>query len=249
MSRSNNVDVKNPSTKFFEFKADSGKLQYYDKETKLNVEVPYPFVFIVLDELVTIKGYHKEFETGIYSNEINSKNTKHPVKGILTAHCFSKPGKKVNFKITGLWEQIKTDIEKEGGHFTKSVYIGIKDDKGKLQIANIHFKTTALSAWFEAVKRFDIYKKAVVITGTIDAAKGATKYKIPIFDAKEISAETNQSALNLDKELQDYLTKYFNRGNEVESSDEVAQIDNSIPEDFNEDPTGHEVVDSDDMPF
>ena len=64
MSRSNNVELKNPATRFFEWKGETGGFRYYDKEidnedgTKgARVQVSLPFYFLVLDTLATVKGY------------------------------------------------------------------------------------------------------------------------------------------------------------------------------------------------
>ena len=52
---------------------------------------------------------------------------------------------------------------------------------------------------------------AVRIIGTKKGKKGAVKFVIPIFELYEASEETNNVAIELDKELQEYLSGYLSR--------------------------------------
>jgi hypothetical protein len=45
-------------------------IRYYDKEAKKNVDVGADFTFILLDQLASVRGWHDDSNSGIYSNEV-----------------------------------------------------------------------------------------------------------------------------------------------------------------------------------
>jgi len=67
-----NPNLTNPAKHFFQWKGGEGKLQFYDKEKKVNINVPLPFEFIPIDQLATITGYSKQAQNGYYSNEVRN---------------------------------------------------------------------------------------------------------------------------------------------------------------------------------
>ena len=68
MSRSNpTANNPNPSARWFEWKGSTGKLVWYDKEQKVNNEVPNGFTFLVLDQLSTVTGYNSKVK-GVEDN-------------------------------------------------------------------------------------------------------------------------------------------------------------------------------------
>ena len=56
-----------------------------------------------------------------------------------------------------------------------------------------------------------MYGKTITITGSIDGKKGATKFKIPVFEIGDASEETVAEAITLDRQLQEYLNVYLDR--------------------------------------
>lgn len=77
--------------------------------------------------------------------------------------------------------------------------------------------------------RNDLDEIAVVWTGVIEDSNGNTKFWRPIFAPKtNISEETNQAAIELDKELQIYLKDYFATQRELAS--ESDNVDDYIAE-------------------
>ncbi len=206
MSRSNNTEVKSPSNRYFEWQG-KGKFKYYDKTLKDQpskgiVEVPYPFRFIVLDQLVTIKGYSDPDQSGFYSNEIRDKNLKTAILTVKT---------KKGLRYSGTYEQVIKELGAEGASYCKSVYVGYFDESNKLVIGNIQIHGAAIGAWIDFCKAQDVMKIGVQVKSHIEAKKGNTIYQIPVFEALPIKEETNIQALELDKQLQEYLKSYFNR--------------------------------------
>ena len=221
MSRSNPTDAtRNPAVRWFEWAGgtDGGFVRYYDKATEKQVslgdaEKGGKFLFILLDELATVKGWHDASESSIYANEVRDTR-----QDILVVKAF-KGGELAS----GLYANIKDRIVAVGGYFVSSCYIAFKDDEGKLQIGNIRFKGASLGAWMDFKKECPskkdasgknvkaFYVDAVKIEGFEQQKKGGTTFRIPKFALAPLSAETNAQAVALDAELQAFLSDYLKR--------------------------------------
>jgi hypothetical protein len=73
-------------------------------------------------------------------------------------------------------------------------------------------KDIEIGAWIDFTKNFkaDIYKKAIVVTKEERVCtQGATKFFCPKFSVKDVSAETDKAAVELNNELQAYLETYL----------------------------------------
>lgn len=214
-----NPTAKNPSTRFLQWKGgaeafkdkdgktnhEGGKVTWYDKENQQDVEVKLPFSFIVLDELNTITGYSESNRSGFWSNEV--RDLKNEILVVKT-----KAGQGVRVVAKGTYDQIKDEIKAQGGKYTKSVYIAYKDDQGELAIGHIKIAGSALTAWIEFQKQYDVSKCAVFITDTPKLEKkGSNYYFSPVFEGQNMSEATKQAAIKLDRELQGYLNTYLSR--------------------------------------
>lgn len=211
MSRSSK-SIENPARRFFKWKGKTGELAYWDKErgeSGENVIVPLPFTFLVLDELSTIRGFCKQDDSGFWSNEVKS-TTKQP----LTVRT------KAGIKETGLYRDLKT----KGIKYAKSVYIAFRDENKQLHIGNIAFVGASLSAWIDFTKKNNVRKGAVTIRGASDElTNGDTRYYEPVFYySPKVSDEAEEAALELDRELQEYLRGYFQMQMQNQT-DEVAE--------------------------
>jgi hypothetical protein len=220
MSRSNPTDAaRNPSTRWFEFASgvDGGFVRYYDKDAEKQIplgdaESGGKFVFILLDELATVKGWHDPSESSIFANEVRDTR-----QDTLVVKSF-KGGELAS----GLYANIKDRIVAVGGHFVSSCYIAYKDG-ADLKLGNIRFKGAALSAWMDfkkecpskkdasgkSVKAY--YVDAVKIEGFEQQRKGGTTFRVPKFSLAPLSADTNLQAIALDGELQAFLSDYLKR--------------------------------------
>ncbi|MBT3206923.1 MAG: hypothetical protein HN704_18345 [Bacteroidetes bacterium] len=189
--------LQNPCSKFIEYKGSRGVFQYWDKEHGKNIEIETPFFFIVLDQLSTIKGYSDNYNCGIYSNEVHYLDSE-----ILKVKSF-----KGGFSATGIYKDIKGEIISAGGKFAKSIYCMAFDKDLNCELVNFQLYGSSIGPWFEF--KFDFQRNAVGITGeTIDKIKGTTKYKEPIFKKYGIKEELIESAIEMDKQLQDYFSQY-----------------------------------------
>lgn len=224
MSRSNNTELINPSKTFFEWSGSLGKLKYFDKnigEKGTNVLVELPFTFLVLDKLVTIKGFSDAAQSGFWSNEIrNLKTEKLIVK--------TKKGTEQE----DFYANLAPTLNK-GACYSQSVYIAYFENE-VLTIGNLNLSGSAIGPWIEYCKGKNIFKGAITIASALPATKGATKYFIPVFkEVKELKPETETSAIELDKVLQEYLTAYFKRSGLQENITPDEVVTNKQKEDIN----------------
>lgn len=214
MSRSNpTADNPHPCQRWFEWDGSNGNIRYYDKNREWedekgkkqkgqNVNLEGPFVFIMLDQLSVVKGWHDPSESGITSNEIRDT----------TAEPFVVRSFKGATLATGFWRDIKDRVNNMGGNFYSNLYLAFKEGE-KLLIGSLIFKGASLNHWveFKNKHRSEIYKKAIQINGYTEGKKGKIKFRTPKFFLVECSPESDAKAKELDKELQAYLTKYFSR--------------------------------------
>lgn len=210
MSRSNpEVRLINPAKRFFEWNGDEGGFKYYDKEAKVKVAVPLPFTFIVLDCLATVTGFSDFEQSGFWSNEIRKKNIKTD-----TFIVRSKKG----ISCEGTWENIKG--KETGMKFCESVYIAFIGENG-LEIGNIKMVGACLNAWINYVSgernekgklisaAHNVFKGAITVKSMKEGKKGKTVYQMPVFEPRELKADTEEAVIQMDADLQSYLTEYF----------------------------------------
>lgn len=199
MSRSNNVEIRNPAEKFFQWDGKKGGFNWFDKskgEKGERVHLPLPFEFAVLDVLATVKGFDDKTQSGYWSNEVRNVGedqlivrTKEGVVG------------------KGLYKDIIDRLS--GASYCQSVYIGYSEN-GTLRLGNLQLTGIALSSWIEYRKKHKIYSGKIIVNRMLDGRKGAVEYKIPVFEPAEIDDESDGLAKALDMVLQEYLNAYFN---------------------------------------
>jgi len=229
MSLSDQSTSSNPAKRFLEIK--SGKVQFYDKEEGHNVEVALPFEFTVLDTLATIKGWSDADDSGFWSNEVKSVG-----KDTLTVRT------KSGAKASGIWKEIKTLPALSGAKYFSSVYIAANGRDG-LEINNLRLSGAALNAWIEFTGKTDLKKNKVVISGWLDAKKGAVKYQTPVFEAVPFQGDEKDEAVTLDLELKEYLEQYFNYVPDSEQAP-AKNTKDVVLDDIDEEP-----IDLDEIPF
>ena len=247
MSRSNPDNfAENPATRFFDWAGGEGKLTYYDRETKTNVDVDLPFRFLVLDEVATVGGGYDDDSgyVGYWSNAIRPREAK---KSQFTVKTSSNGKSKTVYR--GLWADVKANVT--GAKYVKGLYIAFFDDDGTLSLGYLKIRGAALTAWVEFTKDHkDLYAGAFTITPeTEKKKKGSNTYYEPIFSfTDKIKDETNQAALELDRDvLQPYLDAYF-ASTDTTEIEEVAQAA-TVGGKFDAQAPVVEEDDSEDIPF
>jgi len=210
MSRSNPTEnTVNPAQKFIEWSGSEGKFKYYDKEKKENVFIELPFYFLPLDQLSTTKGYDEKAGLGFYSNEI--RNTKTDMLTVRT---------KNGVVMTGLYENVKEKLSSRGLDYVQSVYVAIKEGKNYV-LANLQLKGSALGPYIEFCKGKKMSEIGVSVKKANPMKKGATKYFEPVYEVLKVSDEANNAAIELDRELQEYLTAYLAKNASTVAAGEV----------------------------
>lgn len=202
MSRSNpTVALLNPAKKFIEWSGSEGKFKFYDKDKKESVFIELPFTFLVLDRLSTCKGWNESDKIGYWSNEVRNTKT-----DLITVR--SKNG----IVMTGVYEQVKEKLSSKGLDYIQSVYVCIKEGKDYI-MANLQLKGSALGPFIEFSNQNNINEIAIQVKSFTNEKKGATKYMAPVYSAIKVAEATNQIALDMDKELQEYLSVYLSKNN------------------------------------
>lgn len=203
MSRSNPSEhTANPATRWFEWNGETGTVRYYDRDAKKNIDCGVDFGFVLLDELASVRGWHDASTSGIYSNEVRDTRD-----GLLIVKAF-----KGGTLAEGLYRDIKDRVNAAGGQFVANCYIGFKLGTD-LVMGSLRFKGAALGAWMEFRKahRGELYSKSVRIVGVTEGKKGRITFKTPVFRVVELTPETHEAAILLDRQLQDYLNGYLSQ--------------------------------------
>lgn len=202
MSRSNNTEsIKNPAKKFISWKSSKKTWVYYDKEAEKNKELPINTPFIVLDVLSTATGYNDRKKCGVWANEVRKPSE--------TMELKDKDG----IVAKGPWRDIKEKVMY--AKFSSSVYAMAKIGDG-YELVNFQINGSALGAWIEFTKELGgpraLFGDVVLaIKDTAEGRKGSVTYTSPVFGvvSQTLSDEAKQQAENMDKELQAYLSVYF----------------------------------------
>jgi hypothetical protein len=191
-----NPTLVNPSTRRFEWSGGKGVLQYYDRETKQNRLQPLPFRFIVLDQLNTIAGFSKQDQSSIWANEVRDLK-----KDELYTRTKRGPIE------AGLYEHLNQTM-KRGGKFCKSVYLAYELN-GNWVIGNFRAYGSALGAWFDFTKAYSVEQGMVVMTRGAQQEAGTGPYFPPAFSWQKWDEGSFQVAVQLDKQLQVFLSSYL----------------------------------------
>ena len=196
----------NPTSKFLEWKSNNKSFSYYDKDNKQNVEVKLPLTFMVLEEYHKISGFSDADQTGIYSNEVLQIGTEEMEVRTFKGRIIAK----------GLYKDIKGAVNAAGGNYHKSIYAVTNE----WELINISFKGACVSEWSKFVEKGAWKRLAdewVSIEGANDHQKGMVKYSTPNF-AFNISLSDAEYETVKEKatQLEEYLSKYFNKVEDIE---------------------------------
>ena len=196
----------NPTSKFLEWKSNNKSFSYYDKELKENVEVKLPLTFIVLEEYHKISGFSDSDQTGIYSNEVLQIGTEE-----LEVRTF-----KGRIIASGIYKNIKGAVNAAGGNYHKSIYAVTKEG----ELINISLKGAAVSKWSKLVEK-GAWKRLsdefITVESAEDHKKGMVNYSTPnfVFNTSLSDAELKMVQAKA-TELEEYLSKYFNKVEDIE---------------------------------
>lgn len=207
MSRSNPTDyTENPAKRFFDWAGGEGKLVYYDREQKTNIEVPLPFRFLILDEVATVGGGFDNGDNyvGYWSNAIRPRDAK-----VMPFRVRSTVNGKHRNEGVGIWSDIKSQLT--GAKYIKGLYIAFFEGED-LQLGYLKIRGAAMKPWIDLTDEHkNIYAGAFAITDKKEAKKGTNVYLEPVLSfTDQVKEATNNAAFAIDKDvLQPYLAAYF----------------------------------------
>jgi len=194
---------KNPAKYFLEWKSNGKVFSYYDKDKAANFEIKLPFKFLFLKQMATVKGWHDQSSSGIYSNEV--------------ANTSEQPLNVKSFKggpiVSGLYKDIKNTVAAAGGFYHRSVYL--MTEKGAL--LNLSLKGTAVAEWNEFCKSnlSKMNSQWVTVSGARDGKKGSVNYSVPVF---ELSAQVTPEQGAAADVLYDSLVEYIDGNKQQDTS-------------------------------
>ena len=217
MSRSNpDVKIKNIAQHFITWSSDNKCFSYFKKYDEPDAQgkkgedvlIKIPLTCLVLDVMVTIKGWNDDENASYYSNEVRFKEMDESVFNVRI---------RKNNAATGTYKEVKALLP--DAKFAYSVYVCMKED-GKLIIANLQFVGTPAGEWYDFMKKNDVYKDAIKIAAYEERKKGSNTFYAPVFSKCPTTPETDLKAKELDKELQAYLLEYLKPKVEAPTSNE-----------------------------
>ncbi|MCE7061231.1 hypothetical protein [Dyadobacter sp. CY343] len=104
--------MPNPSQFYLEWDSRQNSFCYYASDSKEVKPFPLPFRFLALKFMNTIVGFDEDRQQGIYANEVQDTRKEH----------FRVNYRDGSHLATGLYADIKDEVNRYGGKFAKSIY-------------------------------------------------------------------------------------------------------------------------------
>lgn len=226
MSRSNPTSfLQNPAEGWIKFSgsAEEGKggfFSYYDKKEEKDIIIPLEELeFIALDwKLFCVCGFSKPLDAYCWSNEVrtvndpivirNFKSDKTPAGEVLKGTYSQMKGDEGTLQQSRKTAQLK---------YTRSIYIMWKG-----RLFGLHVSGKTFSEWMESIEK----KQAKLMTHYIrpkeihHGQNGEVEFTFASWEfTREIEEEEGNKATEMDKILQEYLTKYLEKNGSVVDKD------------------------------
>lgn len=201
---------RNPTARYVAWKSTTKMFTYYDKAVGENVEVPLPLKFVFLQHYHTVKGWNDATQTGIYANEVYYIGREE-----LSVHTFK--GKDI---ASGLYKDIKADVNAAGGKYHRSVYVMLEDGT----VANVSLKGAVVKSWSDFMEESKnlVDNQWITIGSSKDEKKGSVKYSVPVFTlGKPLNAEESNAADNAAALLKVHMDAYFGSRDVAEEEEEL----------------------------
>lgn len=200
----------NPTARYVAWKSTTKTFTYYDKAAGENVEVPLPLKFVFLQHYHTVKGWNDATQTGIYANEVYYIGREE-----LSVKTFK--GKDI---ASGLYKDIKADVNAAGGKYHRSVYVMLEDGT----VANVSLKGAVVKSWSDFMEESKnlVDNQWITIGSSKDEKKGSVKYSVPVFTlGKPLNAEESNAADNAAALLKVHMDAYFGSRDVAEEEEEL----------------------------
>jgi hypothetical protein len=190
--------MPNPSQYFLEWNTEQNTFCYYSKEEEKSTPFALPFRFLCLKFMYSITGYNEANRQGIYSNEVKDSRLEH----------FRVKLRDGSYLNSGLYSDIKDDLVKAGGKFTRSIYA--ITPKGV--VVNIRLKASQMQS-FSSIEKFgNRWRDEWIQVSSFEnkvykAGDKEVNYTVPVF---QFGGSINQAdATNADKAYS-LISDYFN---------------------------------------
>lgn len=195
----------NPAKFFASWDSTNKQFSFWDKTNKCDVPLPLPFAFIPLFKMVTLKGYNHKESKSYWSNEV--KDISKEKFTVMSKHTGTKV---ITTEFVGLYADIKASIEHRA-NYTESLYVGVKDSNGVLQLANLQLNTSALGPWINFVKANDISKIAVQVASFTNEKNGSVNFTSPVYTPLPVTPQVDAAAGVLQKQVKEYIATYLSQ--------------------------------------
>ena len=194
---------KNPAVKFFKYKGgdEQGWFEYYDRETKKNIQIELTDFAILDKDLFSVTGFMNDTNSSIISNAVRS------IDDIITIKAWKDKQSKIILK--GSYREIKDTVKSSRDmKYTKEIYILWQGELCHLQLTGATF-----SAWLKDVESNADHERCFIsCIGHDEGKKGNVKYKFASFEVGQpVDAKTWEQMIKVDTNiLQPYLNDYLN---------------------------------------
>jgi hypothetical protein len=203
----------NPTTYYLKWKSNEKNFEWYNKETKEKHLKDLPLKFVFLQHYHTVKGFHEATNSNIYSNEVR-------YIGREKMNVRTK-GKEI---VSGIYKQIKAEINAAGGQYHRSVYVMLEDGT----VVNIAMKGAVVKNWslFLDESKNLVDNQWVTIESSKDEKKGSVKYSVPVFTlGSPLTSEESNAADNAVALLKVHMDAYFEPKEVAEEEEEDLDIE------------------------
>jgi len=215
--------VQTPVEFYLECNSTKKQFGFYDKASGAEVPVPLPVKAVYLDELATVKGWHKPSNSAVFSNEVRNTG-----KQELAVRSF-----KSGDIAKGLWKEIKDKVNNQGGKYHSSIYLLLEG-----RLVNLALHGASLHAWSEFTKG---NKKALLgnyleVKSFETGNSGGITYHTPAFslgseieEAIAVSAEDAYEKCQAYFEAKGAMASQRDEQEDVEDQEEQPQLPASDP--------------------
>lgn len=199
-------EIKDPARYLLRWKAKDGVFEAYDRVEKESKILGDKVPFLVLDELISVRGVTPTKEP-IYSNEIRDLRLEE-----LTVKSYAfVDGEPVEKTLAeGFWDEIRppkadrpSKAKDFGQKYCKVVYCAFWD--GEIKFGKMELTGMAVGGWIEFTNSVPGQPKGVTFNGVKSVSTPNGEFYAPVFAVREISKDTADKAAEFKSELHKYF--------------------------------------------
>jgi hypothetical protein len=199
----NSSKAKIPVKYWLSFKANTGKFAYWNGEEVVEVD---DLKVVLLDVRGSITGWSDSANAKVWSNYLTSTKTENV--DVMVGN------KKV---LSGLYADIKKEVEDLGGHYTQNLFCVVDLGEG-WEIGCVQLSKSALGSYSEftsTMKYSELFANVLELSKGEQQKSGGVKY----FALKLETSDLSEELANLADEKDLVLQAYFNPSQDSQESD------------------------------